>query len=464
MRNEVMNGHQAKNVVKSAMPPRSRLYNLKPEGIDTPYTESLTSYLTRLAEAHCVLTGTLMNKELAPLLDPRGRSFLRRGSLSHLYLGAGAINGSEDGATRWVGALETLTLRSDLRYLTLLTWQNVLAKTGLVRPTRAWCPACFEEQSIGGKVIYEPLLWALDVVTACPQHRCKLQQRCPHKGCHRLLPWLSSQARPGRCGYCQKWLGISVNSDLFEGEQLETSELTWQLWVWENLGELIAFAPQVRTPPLRQRIEKGMLYYVEQSAGGYMTTLARILGINMTIVWQWCRDHSVPTLSNLLRLCYALDISLRSFLLEEDEMPTANLRDLPFQQPEVQPLKRRKPLEKNIMRSVLEAALATEQIPPPSLESVARQVGYRSPRPFYNDFPDLCYAISARHLNYRKMERVSNIAQRCEHLQQSAISLHAQGIYPSRPRLLELGVKEGDFLSPEMHSAWREVLHKLGYE
>lgn len=35
------------------------LYNLEPIGIGTPYVEGLTSYIVRLADAHCVTTGTL---------------------------------------------------------------------------------------------------------------------------------------------------------------------------------------------------------------------------------------------------------------------------------------------------------------------------------------------------------------------------------------------------------------------
>lgn len=38
-----------------AIPPRSRLFHLAPIGIGTPWTESLTGYLARLAEAHGVL-------------------------------------------------------------------------------------------------------------------------------------------------------------------------------------------------------------------------------------------------------------------------------------------------------------------------------------------------------------------------------------------------------------------------
>ena len=50
----------------AAPPPRSRLYHLEPIGIGTPEVESLSSYLNRLAQAHCVTVNTLIAHELLP--------------------------------------------------------------------------------------------------------------------------------------------------------------------------------------------------------------------------------------------------------------------------------------------------------------------------------------------------------------------------------------------------------------
>jgi hypothetical protein len=48
--------------------PRSVLYGLEPIGIGTPQVECLTSYIARLAEAHCVFPGILMRKLIAPFV------------------------------------------------------------------------------------------------------------------------------------------------------------------------------------------------------------------------------------------------------------------------------------------------------------------------------------------------------------------------------------------------------------
>src|ERR1041384_8266101 len=46
--------------------PCSYLYPLPPIGIGTPAVESFTGYITRLAAAHAVETGVLVNSELLP--------------------------------------------------------------------------------------------------------------------------------------------------------------------------------------------------------------------------------------------------------------------------------------------------------------------------------------------------------------------------------------------------------------
>src|SRR5271165_6283569 len=50
-----------------ALPKRSRLYALKPLGIGTPFVESLSGYVARLADAHAVSVGDLAGRELSAL-------------------------------------------------------------------------------------------------------------------------------------------------------------------------------------------------------------------------------------------------------------------------------------------------------------------------------------------------------------------------------------------------------------
>jgi hypothetical protein len=54
-------------------PTRSELYHMLPAGLGTSFIESLTSYIARLAESHCLTTRSLVVQKFFPSL---GRSYL----------------------------------------------------------------------------------------------------------------------------------------------------------------------------------------------------------------------------------------------------------------------------------------------------------------------------------------------------------------------------------------------------
>jgi hypothetical protein len=175
--------------------PRSRLYSLPPIGAGTRETESLTSYMARLAGAHALELWTLMRWEVYPRVEPR-RSVRRW-----------ALNGSGCMARKAVAALEYLTARSDLRYLTFTPWAGCLNVTPSLRREKAWCPQCYQEQQRSGKVVYEHLLWTVRFVARCPVHNLALISACPFEDCRALSSPLSARSRPGYCSRCGRWLG-----------------------------------------------------------------------------------------------------------------------------------------------------------------------------------------------------------------------------------------------------------------
>src|SRR5229473_5313755 len=149
------------DLTRPKVSPRSRLYHLKPIGIGTARTESCTSYVARLAKEHCVSAHLLISRELVPASNKpnslRAKStFVRSGNYRRVMK---SLNGRGHTARDWVEIIERLTLQRGLRLLTMLTWRNVLTDQSLLRPVRAWCPQCLEEQSELGGVVYEHLLW-----------------------------------------------------------------------------------------------------------------------------------------------------------------------------------------------------------------------------------------------------------------------------------------------------------------
>jgi TniQ len=151
--------------------PRSRLYSLAPEGIGTPLFESLTSYINRLAWTYRVEPRILVAQEIMPHL---GRAYHFQSSLNLLgaYCRSEAmsINGTGETALDWSSTLTQLTMRENLRDLTLSSWARNMPFRGLLRATPAWCPVCYHEWRRGGLPSYQPLLWMLQVATVCLWH------------------------------------------------------------------------------------------------------------------------------------------------------------------------------------------------------------------------------------------------------------------------------------------------------
>jgi len=287
-----------------AMPPRSRLYPLAPLGVGTPEVESLTSYLNRLANAHCVPLTKLAELEFAPLLN-KSISNTR----TKFNYGAKTLNGGGDWTANIITLLERLTYTEGLRCLTLNPWRNVLAREKLLRSHLAWCPACYTAWQQAGQPIYNPLLWYLDVAEICYHHHLPLQHHCPHPDCQQQLPLINNRSRPGYCPFCHQWLGIQCTP-------VSWSEATWswQRWVINQLGQLVTAASQLPTDPQPQMVAQNLIAYVEMSKSTYVSGLAREVGMSSSPLYGWINHARPPRLDLLARICYHLDRSLLEVL------------------------------------------------------------------------------------------------------------------------------------------------------
>jgi hypothetical protein len=106
-----------------AIPARSRLYPLEPIGVGTSEVESLSSYLTRLAAEHCLSLGTLFEEMMAPLVRESNSLSTTKYSEVPPSGATRAINGMGVTAATCIQTFELLTTRTDLRWLTTMTWQ-----------------------------------------------------------------------------------------------------------------------------------------------------------------------------------------------------------------------------------------------------------------------------------------------------------------------------------------------------
>lgn len=158
--------YESWNLDDPSIPTRSALYNLAPVGIGTGLVESLTSYVSRLAAAHCISPAVLLARTLVPIIGKeywlRGkeRSSTRSSILGNSFsLPAKVVNGRGVIAKDWVTALQGLTLRQDVGFLTMLPWAAVFPQRNLLRSTKVWCVTCYAQWRTNNQIIYEPLLW-----------------------------------------------------------------------------------------------------------------------------------------------------------------------------------------------------------------------------------------------------------------------------------------------------------------
>jgi hypothetical protein len=502
--------------------PRSHLFHLEPIGIGTPYVESLTSYIARLADAHSVSVGTLITREINKnYLKKEIRNGSNCPNINRIYSQnhISSLNGTNSKISKLVRTLTELTLQDNLQFLTLLWWTEVFPVIKLLKPCFAWCPHCYQEWRSHSKVIYSPLLWSFQVVTVCPYHHQPLLTICPH--CQQQFLPLWTKTRPGYCLKCNAWLG-SKNSYFEANGSGQRDSQRWEIWVSHTLGELLEKAIWFCPPPPRDSIKNAIQAYTKQLTKGNISAFSRFLGINRYKFIRWHNGVSIPILSDLLKICYTLSTSLVDFL--KVELNPRNLDNLALLYSQVTPPKRqsdvahKKHHDKEVTIRAMEQALSEE--PPPTLTHLAHRLGYKSYSPlvklssslateiknraadyatikrqqkirellqevinlqqypppslrevgrchhialatFYRYGSDLCQIIVERYQDYRLLRRQEIIQQACNEVQKLVPVLYAQGINPTNKNIRQFMSKPSALWKKEVVEALSKARRSL---
>lgn len=226
---------------------------MPPIRVGTPYTESLSSYLQRLAQHHHLRPWQLYTYELVPLIE--NEEYLlsidtNKTSIKQTFLSTkttpsnlSVVNGLKYMTRAIVPALEQLTRREDLRCLTLVSWFHLFNSYSCpLKQVCAWCPHCYQVWREQEEVIYIPLLWLLKDVIFCPLHHIHLENICPY--CRQNM---LNFCQPGYCSHCGEWLGKKQSplnlADYFPSlEQLELYQQ--QLFCLQELIRITPFLSQ----------------------------------------------------------------------------------------------------------------------------------------------------------------------------------------------------------------------------
>lgn len=448
-------------------PLHSRLYHLEPIGMRTPFVESLTSYLTRLADAHSVHPRMLVTKEILPLTNI---SYLYQNGypvydhLTSFWKDSAVLNAMAPMTQGFVKALEYLTQRHDFHCLAMLSWREVISHRRLIRRTRAWCSICYEEWRQAGQTIYQPLLWAFGCVTVCPRHDRQFQQHCPNPDCARAQFWLSPRGLPGYCMWCNRWLGGDGPAEGEGPNSREDEEWAWQRWVASTLGELLTSAPRLSALPHRSKFATAMTAYLNEIAEGSISILARRLHVGWKTAQEWLRGEQLPQLGTLVQLCAYLETSPLRLLTGNTEAATTK-RPILLCEPPLSEVSRRRlrKMDTAWLRSSLEEILQNAEDPPPSMREVGQRLVY-DPSVLLKYFPDLCRAISARYLEYQHKKGTQRRQKVAEEVRQAVYTLHGQGNYPSQRQVRRLLRTPGAFRENEATSAWHDAMCELGLQ
>ena len=382
--------------IKLNVPQRSHLYPLQPLLLGTAFTESFTSYITRLAAIHQVPTGILLAQELAPKINrykgPKPDSLSQL--FFHIFFNlTGAWNGTGTMALEPLLILQELTGQPTLKYLTLIPWKKVLPTRNLLRKYKAWCPLCYSEWSNNGTPIYEPLIWSISAVKICHIHQYPLMNYCPN--CGKDLFFLAWNTRNGFCCRCHHWLGTACST--LESQFYNIQDLEWHNFVAQQVGELIARTPYLIEAPSRELVAQAIDKCINVATNGNAKAFAEQMYLSQTVPRDWRLGNALPQLSKLLRVCYRLSISLIDIYLGKLNIDSPIVfKDLPLSE---QYSKTNRPFDADKVREFLE--VHKESSPPQSLKQLAFKIGY-DPTDLYRHFPDLCRQISARYKLHNK--------------------------------------------------------------
>ena len=455
---------EAWSVSTPLIPARSELYSLEPIGAGTAFVESLTGYVARLAEVHSLKVGDLVGRLLSPLPNPYGAIITPSAKAAriggHGFRACGyVINGVSERAMRWSHALELATDRRDLHCLTLLPFRNVLSDQLFFRRRRAWCAVCFEQWRLSGQIVYEPLLWAIEVSSYCPVHLRALDCACPH--CERTLSPLAVFSRPGYCERCGYWLGMSDANRYRSHPGHPNGEAKG--WSSRQVGELLAMLPKLDAGAARESLRLNLVAYLEHVAGGNILAMAEYIQCPRSTLQSWLDGAALPRLDSLLRICRSLSISASSLFTHSYPTPM----NIAAAKNAVALLGNRGASPSRHASEIRRALLlALREEEPLSLSEVARKLGYTTPDRLYQADRKLCHKIAARYRRsgrshwWRKAGavRICAIARMREILEQSLASIEPTSVHQIAANL---GYSNDAYILQKFPGLCREISRKI---
>ena len=287
-------------------------------------------------------------------------------------------------------------------------------------------------------------MWSLAPVTACSVHKVRLVHACPACGGH--FPPLHARSRSGTCPKCDSSL-LDVLA-----LQLQPAD-SYELWVADEMERFHVAMQNADVPkapaPMSEVLEACM------SAAGLCncSELGDTLGVSRITAWYWRSGAAKPDLENCLRVARAFGLSLSDIVF--GRIPNAiSLFDL--EEKHQTPRRRPKMFHAENTLASIASIRRERQSNPPSLEEVARNVGF-SARVIRKHFPQLCREISQVHSASCRVKVAARQQSLRTALKEAYLHAQEHSARPTRREIAERMEKPGVMRS----ATAREILRQL---
>lgn len=271
------------------------LYGIEPIGVGTPFVESLSGYIQRLASAHMVKLPTLMKYVI---IDKYLQEADRLGKHNAIVKN---IDGTGLYSAAMVNTLENLTGQCNLKLLTMQAFTGLFSDYQLTNSNQGYCPYCLQEQKETSNQPYIQLLWCILPFRYCVIHGVSLNMPCSTCG-FKFPQWTESSPAIGYCCSCKSWLGLPASGT----KSVNFNDSTFSdfpIRLLARIEDFAEFPPPATFPSMLKYLIGNKMKVKENSA------IARLIKQSKFTVDSWMSGQQLPTMKSVLSLskCFNLD-------------------------------------------------------------------------------------------------------------------------------------------------------------
>jgi hypothetical protein len=244
---------------------------------------------------------------------------------------------------------------------------------------------------------------------------------------------------------------------------MQEESMHWQQWALQALEELHAASMANSLPSWETfftHLATGILSFVNRGSWGSWKQVERLTGVKQYILTQWLKREWIPSLETILRFCYVCEVTPLQVMRGEISSLAKALQKGASSRPPV-PRRTQASVDQDRCLALIHAVLDGSE-KPLGLHQLSERLGC-SERILLYYFREECALITRQAREHRKRQGEQRLLKIRDEVRQQALSLHAQGIYPSQMKVSNL-LSPGLMRSSVAREAWHEALRELGLE